>query len=103
MKNKLASLAMLALLSACTSSAPVEPAAEANTEADHVKASVQDEVSVPSVADVQKSLNHKGAKVKVDGRMGPKTKEAVKVFQAKNKLKVTGIADEETLKKLGLM
>lgn len=101
MKTKLLSVCLLVLLNACAKKTAPEPTPVVETKP--IESSVQDEVSVPSVADVQKALNKRGAKIKVDGRMGPTTKQAVKSFQAKNKLKATGIADEETLKKLGLM
>ena len=76
---------------------PVDP------EVRHLESSDNDEIKLPSVADVQKALNKNGAKLKVDGRMGPGTKKAVKAYQTKHKLKATGIADEETLKALGLL
>jgi len=39
---------------------------------------------------------------KADGKWGPQTAAAVTSFQVKNKLKVTGVLDAETLKALGL-
>jgi hypothetical protein len=39
-------------------------------------------------------------KLKVDGEFGPATEKAVKAFQTKEKLKVTGIVDEETFRRL---
>lgn len=59
-------------------------AAAANT---HVKA-------------IQKALDKSGAKLKVDGLMGKQTEAALKAFQSKHKLKVTGTADKATLKAL---
>ena len=52
------------------------------------------------VADLQKMLIKKGAKITADGAFGPKTEQAVKDFQQKNKLKVTGQIDTDTLNKL---
>lgn len=54
----------------------------------------------PYVADLQKMLIKKGAKITADGAFGPKTEQAVKEFQQKNGLKVTGQIDTDTLNKL---
>jgi peptidoglycan hydrolase-like protein with peptidoglycan-binding domain len=39
-------------------------------------------------------------KINQDGSFGPATEKAVKAFQAKEKLKTTGIVDEETFRRL---
>jgi len=52
------------------------------------------------VADLQEMLNKKGAKLETDGKFGPKTESAVKTFQRKAKLKVTGSIDTLTLNEL---
>ena len=55
------------------------------------------------VKELQTSLNDNlkpKPKLKVDGRLGPITEQAVKDFQTKNKLKVTGIVDQKTMEKL---
>lgn len=54
----------------------------------------------PYVADLQNMLIKKGAKITSDGAFGPKTEQAVREFQQKNKLKVTGQIDTDTLNKL---
>ncbi|MBU1154250.1 MAG: peptidoglycan-binding protein [Proteobacteria bacterium] len=51
---------------------------------------------------LQDTLNSKGAKLKVDGMMGKKTRMALKAFQKENGLKVTGKVDAATKKALGL-
>ena len=51
---------------------------------------------------IQEALIKDGAKIKADGMMGRHTRAALKSFQKKNGLKVTGRADKATLKKLGL-
>jgi peptidoglycan hydrolase-like protein with peptidoglycan-binding domain len=56
----------------------------------------------PAVSALQDALNKNGAKLKVDGQMGGKTKAALRNYQKANGLKVTGMADENTKKKLGL-
>lgn len=54
----------------------------------------------PYIKDLQDMLIKKGAKITADGAFGPKTEQAVKDFQSKNKLKVTGQIDTDTLNKL---
>ena len=54
-----------------------------------------------NVTDIQEALNKAGASIKVDGKMGKGTHKALREYQKKNKLKVTGKADEATLKSLG--
>jgi len=49
---------------------------------------------------VQEALNHNGYKLATDGIMGKHTIAALKGFQKKNDLKVTGRPDTETLAKL---
>lgn len=53
------------------------------------------------VAQLQTALNANGAHLDVDGRMGAKTRAALKTFQAQHKLKVTGQPDSATIKALG--
>lgn len=45
---------------------------------------------------IQLSLTHKGYTLALDGDFGPKTEAAIKDFQKKNKLTVTGRVDVET-------
>src|SRR3989304_10606070 len=56
----------------------------------------------PAVSALQEALNKQGAKLKVDGLMGGKTKAALRNYQKANSLKVTGMADDATKKKLGM-
>jgi peptidoglycan hydrolase-like protein with peptidoglycan-binding domain len=51
---------------------------------------------------VQDALIKDGAKIKADGIMGKHTRSALRAFQKQNGLTVTGKADQETLKKLGV-
>lgn len=51
---------------------------------------------------VQEALNKDGYKLKVDGILGMHTSKAIKSFQKKNDLKVTGHPDTMTLAKLNL-
>jgi peptidoglycan hydrolase-like protein with peptidoglycan-binding domain len=59
-------------------------------------------VDAGKVKAVQEALNKAGAHLKVDGMMGKKTRKALKKFQKRNDLKVTGKLDAETLGKLGI-
>lgn len=54
----------------------------------------------PYVSDLQNMLIKKGANIKADGAFGPMTEQAVRDFQYKNKLSVTGQIDTDTLNKL---
>lgn len=54
------------------------------------------------VKSIQEALNKNGAKLKVDGYIGKKTRAAIKAFQTTHKLKATGHADKKTREALGL-
>lgn len=54
----------------------------------------------PYVVDLQNMLIKKGAVLTADGNFGSKTEQAVKDFQYKNKLSVTGQIDTDTLNRL---
>ena len=52
----------------------------------------------PTTKQIQRALG-----IKADGIFGPKTKRALKNYQRRNRLKVTGRADTRTLRSLGLV
>lgn len=54
----------------------------------------------PYIGDLQNMLIKKGWALAADGNFGPKTQQAVKEFQQKNGLPVTGAIDTDTLNKL---
>jgi peptidoglycan hydrolase-like protein with peptidoglycan-binding domain len=66
------------------------------------KAKKMKPASDPAVSALQEALNNTGAKLKVDGLMGGKTKVALKKYQKANGLKVTGMLDDATKMKLGM-
>jgi peptidoglycan hydrolase-like protein with peptidoglycan-binding domain len=53
------------------------------------------------VAKVQMALNANGAQLDLDGKMGPKTVDALKAYQQQHNLKPTGRVDAATMKALG--
>lgn len=56
-----------------------------------------------AVAQAQKILNRQGYRAgKVDGKFGSKTSTAVKLFQKRMDLAVTGKLDDQTLEVLGI-
>lgn len=71
---------------------------DAVTQVNIVVAKVGDKSSY--IADLQNMLIRKGYKIAADGAFGPKTEVAVKDFQSKNELTITGKIDTNTLNKL---
>jgi peptidoglycan hydrolase-like protein with peptidoglycan-binding domain len=59
-------------------------------------------MSSQEIKSVQEALNKDGYKLTVDGLLGNHTRSAIKNFQKKNELKVTGTPDSPTLAKLNL-
>lgn len=54
------------------------------------------------IMQVQKALNKNGFKVNVDGAWNQSTMDAIRSFQTKNALQVTGQVDQPTMAKLGV-
>ena len=54
----------------------------------------------PYISDLQTMLIRKGAVIKADGAYGPATQQAVKDFQLRSGLKVTGTIDTDTLNRM---
>ena len=61
---------------------------------------VTDEKLVGVLKDIQVKLNNKGYNLVVDGIVGNETESAIKDFQGKNNINVTGIIDSITMEKL---
>jgi peptidoglycan hydrolase-like protein with peptidoglycan-binding domain len=59
-------------------------------------------VGSSEVRTIQKALNQKGYKVKVNGKMNKQTRTAIKKFQSDRGLEATGRVDEGTLAELGI-
>ena len=56
-----------------------------------------------AVSDIQKLLQKAGSTIKVTGEFGIGMLSAVKAFQKKNGLKITGVVDKKTLDKLSAL
>jgi peptidoglycan hydrolase-like protein with peptidoglycan-binding domain len=59
-------------------------------------------LSVEEIREVQQVLIREGFDVEVDGRLGPKTRQALISFQNKNGLQASGQIDSQTVTKLGV-
>lgn len=55
-----------------------------------------------SVKAAQEALNKNGANITADGKLGPKTKAAIRAYQQKNGLQATGTLDSQTKARLGV-
>ena len=98
MKSTLARAAFAAILGALCLSATLP--APAIAQSSHPMAKKLQPLK--GVMAVQEALNRHGAKLKVDGMMGIKTRTALKRYQAQNGLKPTGRLDKATRAKLGV-
>src|SRR3546814_6225394 len=58
-------------------------------------------LSRAEVTELQRALNRNGAGLRVDGAMGPRTREALMSYQARNDLPVSGHLDSDTRMKIG--
>ncbi|GEM_PF-5058222 len=84
---------------AATAGEHAKPAA-AHHEMHHKAKMMHHAKASPTVKAAQEALDKAGFKVKADGIMGRHTRMAIKAFQKKNGLKVTGRLDKATLAKL---
>jgi len=101
-KSTLARAAFAAILGAFCLSATLPAPAIAQTKAPMAKEAAKKQGPKKGVMAVQEALNRHGAKLKVDGYMGRKTRNALKKYQADNGLKATGKLDKATRAKLGV-
>jgi peptidoglycan hydrolase-like protein with peptidoglycan-binding domain len=101
MSKKIVQVLAISIISGLLVASPVvAKTAKQPTAASEVKA----KKAVPSetVKAVQEALDKEGYKLKADGLMGKHTRNALKSYQKKNGLKVTGKTDEATLAKLNV-
>ena len=82
-----------------TATAPAAPStnstAQSSPRPSHHKMTSRNHVKT-----IQTALNKNGEQIPVDGKLGPKTVAALKDFQQKHGLKVTGHADPATMSQL---
>ena len=92
-------VAMSAPITFAASSAPAKVAATAGKPMAK-KMHVAKAKPNAKIKAAQEVLIKDGAKIKADGFLGKQTRSAIKSFQKKNMLKVTGKLDKETMAKL---
>lgn len=80
---------------------PTPPSAGMSSGSHH-RVGMGGQMSRSDVRDLQRALNRDGAGLKVDGAMGPRTREALMAFQSRNDLPVSGHVDSDTRLKLGM-
>lgn len=85
-----------------TAAATPAPSAKPAMAAKPAKAKAHQWLTLAKRKEIQTALNSHGASLKVDGRLGKQSREALKKFQAGSGLKATGWADKATLAKLGV-
>ena len=85
--------------SSMSSGAPAKSAAKMPAKKSSAKKASTGSASVKAV---QEALNKNGASLKIDGKMGPGTRAALKKYQSANGLKATGRVDAATKTKLGV-
>ena len=99
-----ASLALPAFAQEKPEGAPAAPKMEKKAPAMKAPAKAaakKKKAGTPEIMALQEALKKAGENPgTADGKMGPKTRAALRAFQKKNKLKVTGRADKMTLAKL---
>jgi peptidoglycan hydrolase-like protein with peptidoglycan-binding domain len=103
---RIATLAAALLFGAATALPLTTTSADAATQqkpaAAHVTKKKMVHKGSAAVKSMQEALNKNGAKLSVDGKMGPKTRAALKSFQQGHGLKATGKLDAATKKALGI-
>jgi peptidoglycan hydrolase-like protein with peptidoglycan-binding domain len=90
-------------ITACSSEKKPAPEAPANLNTAQTDAAGSEANEKNTTMKVQTALNNDAkAKLVVDGVLGKNTRHALKKFQKKNGIPVSGKVDAETLKKLGI-
>lgn len=98
-----AAILIIALVTVCAFAVDsVVLAKETKSQAKQTAAKSKKKLDPELVKSVQKALSDAGYKVKIDGRVGPQVRAALKKYQKKNKLKATGRIDKATLQNMGI-
>jgi peptidoglycan hydrolase-like protein with peptidoglycan-binding domain len=100
LRGVFAALCIAVLVTFAAGSFTLTPAAKSpsNLSSVHKKKAV----GSSKIRTIQKALNLKGYKVKVNGKMNKQTRTAIKKFQSDHGLEATGRVDEDTLAELGI-
>lgn len=93
----------VARLSMDRTSLSTRPIKDNGTQASYRGRSGLTRLPPKAVKVVQRALNHHGAKLKPNGRMGLKTAEALINFQETHSLVPTGYMNAKTARKLGIL
>lgn len=75
---------------------------EATTAGQSATNEMSGKPSRSEVRQVQAALNQSGERVKVDGKWGPRTSQALRDYQQKNGLQASGQLDDATMQKLNI-
>jgi peptidoglycan hydrolase-like protein with peptidoglycan-binding domain len=100
--SRLAVVVAVTLTLAAFLAGPVAMAKEAKDSVKQISSKTKKIIDHGMVKAVQKALVEAGYKVTVDGKIGRNTRSALKKFQRKNQLKVTGRIDKATKVKMGI-
>jgi peptidoglycan hydrolase-like protein with peptidoglycan-binding domain len=85
------------------SASPVVLAKDSKSLAKQTAAESKKKIDRPTITAVQKALVKAGYKIKIDGRYGRQVRSALKKYQRKNRLKITGRIDRATIEKMGII
>lgn len=99
--SRIAIILVVACTLAAFASHSVVFAKEAKSTKKQSVAQSKKKVDTAKIKTVQQALVDAGYKIKVDGKMGRQLRAALKKYQKKNGLKVTGRIDKATLEKIG--
>jgi peptidoglycan hydrolase-like protein with peptidoglycan-binding domain len=99
--SRAAIILVVAFTLAAFASHSVVFAKEAKSSKKQSVAQSKKKLSTAQIKMVQQALSEAGYKIKVDGKMGRQLRAALKKYQKKNGLKVTGRIDKATLEKVG--
>lgn len=82
-----------------------QPGLQSPNESSHQNGNqnTRENLSEDEIRKMQRALEQKGFRVgRLDGKLGPKTKRALNLFQRKQRIPRTGTPDERTLAALGI-
>ena len=101
-RGKVAFRALTVLTLAAFVANPMVLAKDSKGSVKQTAAKKTKKIDAETVKAVRQALVAAGYKVKVDGKMGRQMRSALKKYQRKNRLRVTGRIDQKTIKKMGI-